>query len=275
MDSHRIYSITRIVQRRLVVDSMKKVRLLSKNSCSKALSVAVNVNDGSAFTISHRHNKMEKEFIKLFRKLKSIKKLDLQKGWFYSNSRNNQKLIKQIKQYSRIQEIILPDSNVDDLYQTIFICGLWLKYGNKLEKLDAVIPFLKKLPRGTIFRNKFFYKYLKSSSLKALSLNNWGSLTPLEILQLTNYPSTLKKLSLNLNRINPQTFQVPHNLLNLKSLNLCLPLKNSVLWNGSLDSITKLRHLDTLILKFPRYSGMIPPISKFFIQNIPNLVHRD
>ena len=207
MDSHRIYSITRIVQRRLVIDNMKKFRLLSKNSCSKALSVAVNVNDGLVFTISYPDDKMEKEFIKLFRKLKSIKKLDLQKGWFYSNSRNNQKLIKQIKQYSRIQEIILPASNIDDLYQTIFICGLWLKYGNKLEKLDVTIPFIKKPPRGTIFRIQIFFKYLKSSSLKVLSLNNWGSLMPLEILQLTKYPSTLKKLSLNLNRINPQVFK--------------------------------------------------------------------
>ena len=195
--------IKRIIRKRLDIDTLPKFLLVCKNHYSKAQTVSLNLNDGEMLLNYFKFADIKKVLTKLFDLLpskKSIKRLDLRKDIFPLCGRDNTKLIKQIKQYSHLKELGLPSMYERELYKSIEISTLWLRFTKRLEKLDCFLPDgFRRISKGTkkAICNRFL-KSLKHSRLISfmVSPGHVYNNIPKKILDFSRYPKSLKELAL-------------------------------------------------------------------------------
>jgi len=125
MDQKKVSpKIKPILHQKLDINSPKNIRNLSKNHYTKVKSIHYHPNDEGEMERQFDYFFLCKALTKVFEKIKTIpyKKLDLNRGNFSFLNENHPRMIKLIKRYSHIKELILLyNYNNEDL------CNIWKK----------------------------------------------------------------------------------------------------------------------------------------------------
>jgi len=239
--------IQRVINQRLNIDNPKKIHLLSKNHYTKVNSIRYHPDVGDKLDGMYSYFDINAVLTKLFEKIKvkPVKKLDLKGGYFSLLNENYPRMIKLIKKYSDIQELILLPRLYDDDNNGWEKRTYWLKYAKKLKRVEFTC-----FGDGNeqIYRN--YLRSLRGSRLVSLCLGSYDN-EPKETCSFSNYPKTLKNLSLE----NVSSLSSLHQLKNLEYLYLKVStVSNDLIEPQMVSWLRKLKYIEFEVLDFSKNS---------------------
>jgi len=250
MDQISSHKVKQIINQRLDIDNPKKILLLSKmyHKAVHSLHYHPNKKEFSARDSFIETEVLSKVFEKI--KVKPLKRLNLKKGHFLFDAEDELKtsrVIKLIKRYSRIQELIFFPKVIEESKPHIFkIRTFWLKYCKKLQRVEFVT--------SDYDEEKQYLPYIKQiqqSNLVWLHFKGVDrGVEPPEVCDFSKYPQTLKNLSLEI-----ETLSTLPKLKNLQCLHLSFyEVPDIAVSSDLLGYLAKLKWIELKLIKFEENS---------------------
>ena len=273
----------RILSYKLNVASFSEYQKAIKNRPKKFHTLQLNFNDGANLLSNRLDKQAHKWLVKLLKNTKPITKLDIHQGlpYYKQNTAQNQ-FIQLAKMHSRIK--ILKTLYWHHSPTGLKLYCLWLKYTQELVKFECVQSQLDILAFDIESKSQFenFQRLIrrnkKLTSLVLSPKSIFGG-APGNIFQLKKYPSTLKKLSFD---VQPQgdIFMEKESLGEicfspiqaLQDLTLILP-SITELWTSIFETLPEKNQIQSLQLGFTESSTEEFILPSAWLQKMKYLHH--
>jgi len=226
-----------------------------KKRFSHCRNLSVEYFDTNYYHDNQARQRMQQRLVRLLKKAKPIKSLDLHKCIVQYENIPDSTFIQIAKKTSRVKVLSVPDYAVSQ--ELVKKYALWLKYARRLTKFEYIAPPCSEFPQGqsSSFEKtvpKFFHE-LRRDRLKSLNITHKIPDEKLgnSLLAFRQYPSTLRSLSFDWKNYSTDWKQTLNPLTSLSHMrdltSLALSFRNQadILYPmiSSLESTSQLRRL--------------------------------